>query len=93
MDLGVYPETEAGGSLLGLLPAPPLGVLPAALLLGGWAVGGPRVGAALFSKLCIFQSPPAPRAVFQTGVSCCVPPLKSGSPASLHRSFRSGCWF
>ena len=72
MDLGVYPETEAGGSLLGLPPAPPSGVLPTALLLD-WALAGrvdgqapdePRVGATLLQAMHL----PEP-----TSYACCLP--------------------
>lgn len=75
MDLGVYPETKAGSSLLGLQPSLAVShTLPyhTAGLRSGWgrlgqagANGKDKVGWPFF-KQCIFQNPPTVLGLFLT---------------------------
>lgn len=82
---------EAGGSCW-TAARPSLGCTPRRLLLGGWAVRRARVGGSSLLQAMHLPEPTSPCSSVPDGVSCCAP-LQSGSPASLHRSFRSGCWF
>lgn len=83
----MYPETETGSSLLGLLPSLSLVAYPSL----PWAPAGlEQRGEPFFSKQCAFRTPPTVHGLSAVRSQVLPAPHEGNSPARLHRS---GCCF